>query len=112
MNLIIQIHFIKNMNDECIKITTLETQLKQKDMTILNLQLLLKFELMKNKIYFDIIESQTNITLSNVIKESESQCDIYNYNNGKIPIIVHDFVNNKDIVEKYTLQLSKSKKKN
>ena len=96
--------------DECA-ITKLETQLKQKDMTILNLQLLLKFELMKNKIYFNIIESQTNITLSDVIKESESQCDIYNYNNGKIPIIVHDFVNNKDIVEKYTLQLSKSKKK-
>ena len=99
------------MDDECDKITKLKTQVKQKDMIILNLQLSLKFELLKNKIYCDIIESQTNITLSNVIKEYESQCDIYNYNNGKIPIIVHDFVNNEDIVEKYTLQLSKSKKK-
>ena len=59
----------------------LESRIKQKDMTILNLQLLLKFELMKNKIYYDIIESQTNIKLSNIIKESESQCNIYNYNN-------------------------------
>jgi hypothetical protein len=100
------------MEDDCkIYITELESRIKQKDMTILNLQLLLKFELMKNKIYYDIIESQTNIKLSNIIKESESQCNIYNYNNGKIPISIHDFINNEEVVKNYTLQLLKPKKK-
>jgi hypothetical protein len=100
------------MEHDCkIYITELETHIKQKDMTILNLQLLLKFELMKNKIYYDIIESQTNIKLCNIIKESESQCNIYNYNNGKIPISIHDFINNEEVVKNYTLQLLKPKKK-
>ena len=100
------------MEHDCkIYIIELESRIKQKDMTILNLQLLLKFELMKNKIYSDIIESQTNIKLSNIIKESESQCNIYNYNNGKIPISIHDFVNNEEVVKNYTLQLLKPKKK-
>ena len=100
------------MEDDCkIYITELESRIKQKDMTILNLQLLLKFELMKNKIYYDIIESQTKIKLCNIIKESESECNIYNYNNGKIPISIHDFINNEEVVKNYTLQLLKPKKK-
>jgi hypothetical protein len=97
--------------EECPDLVNqLKNDCKQKDMTILNLQLLLKFEMMKNKIYCDIIESQTDINLCDIIKESKSECNIYNYN-GKIPIIVHDFVNKNQVIETYTLQTSKPKKK-
>lgn len=70
----------------------LEHKLKTNDITILNLQLSLQFEQMKNKIYTNIIQTQTNINLSNIIKEHTSEVHIFNFDGGQIPIVVHDFM--------------------
>lgn len=55
------------------------------------LQSQLTFELLKNKIYSHIISTQTNIKLENIIQESEAEVNIYNFEKGNIPIIIHEF---------------------
>ena len=90
-----------------IKNTQLENNLKNRDITIMNLQLKLKFEKMKNKIYADIIQTQTNINLENIIQEYEDSVHIYNFENGSIPIVVHDFMDQVEKTEKYTLKTPK-----
>jgi hypothetical protein len=85
-----------------IKNTQLETRLKNKDMTIMNLQLLLQFEKMKNKIYINIIQTQTDIKLDEIIQESEKEIHVFNFKNGNIPLVVHDFANQKK--ESYVIE--------
>jgi hypothetical protein len=68
--------------------TELEKIIDCKNLNILNLQLTLQYEQIKNKIYTDIIQKQTNIKLEDIIKESKNQINIYNFANGNIPIIV------------------------
>lgn len=79
------------INENFIKNNT-EIKLKNKDITIMNLQLRLQYEKMKNKIYFNIIQTQTEIKVEDIIKETENEVNIYNFNKGNIPIIVHDFI--------------------
>jgi hypothetical protein len=94
-----------------IKINQLETKLRNKDLTIMNLQLRLQFEQMKTKIFANIIQSQTDIKVEDIIKENTEDIHIFNFNNGNIPIVVHNFVNQNDeqIVEKYTIDPPKKK---
>lgn len=92
-----------------IKNTQLEKRMKTKDVMIMNLQLRLQFEQMKNKIYANIIQTQTNINLDDIIHESKNEINVFNFDNGNIPLIVHDFVNQKK--EKYVLEPSSNFKK-
>ena len=62
-----------------IKNTQLETRLKTKDMSIMNLQLRLQFEQMKNKIYANIIQTQTDIKLDDIIQESDKEIHVFNF---------------------------------
>lgn len=96
-----------------IKNNQLETKLRNKDLTIMNLQLRLQFEQMKNKIFANIIQTQTAIKVEDIIKENTDDIHIFNFNNGNIPIVVHNFVNQNDnqTVEKYTINPPKPKKK-
>ena len=85
------------------EIRKLENKIKNMEMTIINLQLRLKFEQMKNNIYTDIIKSQTDINLENVIQECDDSVHIYNFKNGNIPVVVHNFINQDQKIEKYTI---------
>ena len=76
-----------------IKNSKLETKLKNKDIIIMNLQLRLQYEQIKNKVYANIIQTQTGIQLEDIIKESKNEINVYNFENGNIPVIVHDFIN-------------------
>jgi hypothetical protein len=93
--------------------TILSDRVKSKsiEMQIINLQLCLQFEQMKNKIYSGIIQDQTNINLDNIIKESTDKIHVYNFTNGNIPISVHDFVEEKKIEQTYILKPPRKKKK-
>ena len=99
-----------------IRSTQMESKIKKNEMEIMNLQLKLQFERMKNRIYTQIIESQTDIKLENIIQEFENEVHIFNFKKGKIPLVVHDFVDEtseKTTTEKITLEppLPKPKKK-
>ena len=74
--------------------TELEKIIDCKNLNILNLQLTLQYEQMKNKIFTDIIETHTNIKLEDIIEESKNQINIYNFANGNIPIILTNFIKN------------------
>jgi hypothetical protein len=87
-------------------INTFEEQ-KNKDMLISNLQLRIKFENMKNSIYTNIIKTHTSINIDNIIQEHTNEIHIFNFNNGNIPLVVHDFNNKK---ENYILKPTKIKK--
>ena len=94
--------------------TQMESKIKNNEMEIMNLKL--QFERMKNRIYAHIIESQTNINLDNVIQDFDDEVHVFNFNNGNIPLVVHDFVNesnDKHISERITLEpsLPRPKKK-
>ena len=78
------------------KNSELESKLKNKDVIIMNLHLRLRYEQMKNNLYSSIIQTQTNINLEDIIKESENEVNIYNFINGNIPIIVHNFIKNSE----------------
>ena len=92
-----------------IKVTQLETKLRNKDLSIMNLQLRIQFEQMKNKIYTNIIQTQTDIKLEDIIEEKTDEVHIFNFENGKIPVVVHDFADER--TEKYILEPPKPKKK-
>jgi hypothetical protein len=90
-----------------IKNTQLETRLKSKDMSIMNLQLRLQFEQMKNKIYSNIIQTQTDINIDDIIKEEEGVIHVFNFENGNIPLVVHEFATQKK--ESYVIEPPKPK---
>ena len=96
-------------NTLLIKSNELESKLKSKDMSIINLQLRLQFEQMKNKIYTDIIQTHTNIKIEDIIKESNEEIHIFNFEQGNIPLVVHDFMSEK--TQKYTINIPKEKPK-
>lgn len=85
------------------QIKQLEIKLKNKNINIMNLRLQLQYEQMKNKVYMNIIDNQTNIKLEDIIKESDNEINIYNFLNGNIPLIVHDFI--KDLSDSKSLQV-------
>ena len=90
------------------KTTKIEKKVRNKDLTIMNLQLRLQFEQMKNKIYGNIIQSQTDIKLEDIIKENTDDVHIFNFENGKIPLVVHDFAMN---AQTYTIEAPEHNKK-
>lgn len=92
-----------------IRSTQMESRIKKSEMSITKLKLQIQFERMKNKIYTEIIRSQTNINVDDIIKEFDNEIHIYNYDNGNIPIIVHEFVNEVEQTNKVILQQSKKK---
>ena len=88
-------HIIKDGEEKrslLLKLNQLEDIIKHKDISIMNLQLGIQFEKMKNKIYTNIIQTQTSINIEDIIKESENEVNIFNFEKGNIPIIVHDFI--------------------
>ena len=103
----------QNVEDEkrilIIKNTQLETKLKNKDMSIMNLQLLLQFEKMRNKIYANIIQTHTDIKLDDIIQESEKEIHVFNFENGNIPLVVHEFATQKK--ESYVLEPPKPRRR-
>ena len=103
----------QNIEDEkrllVIRHTQLESKVKNREITIMNLQLKLKFEQMKNKIYADIIQTQTDIHLENIIDEHENEIHVYNFERGNIPIVVHDFVEQQDVTETLIINPPKPK---
>lgn len=88
----------------------LEEDVKKRDILILNLQLQLKSELLKNKIYTDII-SKTDINLENVIKETQDKLVIHNYKNGNIPLTVFNSMSDFTEMERYTINPPKPARK-
>jgi len=86
-----------------IRSTQMEYKIKKFEMNIMNLELKLQFERMKNKIYTQIIQSQTNIKIDDLIQEFDDEVHIFNFKNGNIPIIIHDFVNEEKKTEKIIL---------
>ena len=91
-----------------IKITQLEINLRNKDLDIMDLRLRIQFEQMKNKIYTNIIQTQTNIKVDNIIQENKDDIHIFNFKNGKIPLVIHEFSNQKS--EQYIIEPFKMKK--
>lgn len=96
-----------------IKINQLENKLRTKDLAIMDIQLRLQFEQMKNKIFANIIQTQTDIKVEDIIKENTDDVHIFNFKNGNIPIVVHNFVqqNEEETSEKYTIEPPKPKTK-
>jgi hypothetical protein len=90
-----------------IKNSQFENKLRDKDILIMELKLRLQFEEMKNTIYTNIIKTHTNIEISDIIQEKTNEVHIFNFENGKIPIVVHDFVKN---TKEYTIELKKKRK--
>ena len=88
---------INNITDE-----EKRTDSKNKDVIIMNLQLKLQLEYMKNKIYTNIIQTQTNIKIEDIIKETENEIHIFNFDKGEIPVVVHNFISDKN--EQYIIK--------
>lgn len=61
--------------------------------TLQELQHKLQIATLKNKIYEQIIKQKTDINFEHVVENKPDGIHVYNYNDGKIPVIVHDFIN-------------------
>jgi hypothetical protein len=73
--------FSDDTKDKCIE--------ENHELTILNLQLNLQYEQMKNKIFTEIIEKQINIKLEDIIKESGKQINIHDFIHGNTQILLN-----------------------
>jgi hypothetical protein len=67
---------------------------------LLKLESSLQIEQIKNKVLTFIIESQTNIKVSDIFSEKNNSIHIYNDN---IPIIFHDYLNGKENITETTI---------
>ena len=88
------------------KVKLLEINIKNKELSLLDIQLRLQFEQMKNKIYINVIQTQTDIKVENIIQENNNEIHVFNFENGKIPVVVHEFATQH--TEKYTIELPKT----
>ena len=66
-----------------------DTKDKCIELTILNLQLNLQYEQMKNKIFTEIIEKQIDIKLEDIIKESGKKININDFIHGNTQILLN-----------------------
>lgn len=88
------------------KVLELQKKIINNNENIFKLKASLKFENLKNLIYAEIIKSQTNINLSEVIEENDNGIHIRNYENGNLPIIVHEYMKTEE-VKNYTINTKK-----
>lgn len=104
---------------EC-KATDLGKELEKTKALISKLSLRLKGEQLKTAIYGEIIQCQTNLKLENIFNESLDGIHVYNYDEGHLPVIVHNHIrgrpktadNDKSLEpKKYVITTTKKKKK-
>jgi len=99
------------------KMRDLENIIKNRDDVILKLKTGLQIEKFKSNLYAQLITRNTNIKLSDIYKEDKEGVHIYNYENGNVPVIVHEyFEGNLDVnaipteseIRKYTIPMKKN----
>ena len=82
-----------------IKKTQFEKKEKQYEMETFQLRMELKYEKMKNIIFEQIIENCTDIKIDDLVQIKESAIHLFNYKNGNIPVVVHDFFHEGERIE-------------
>jgi hypothetical protein len=91
----------------------LRQRVEQQQQEIAALHTELKWQQIQNKIFVEIIRTQTDIDMDNIIEAKENgSVHVYNYPEGNLPVIVHDAVKGTEgKTRKYTVTATKKKKK-
>jgi hypothetical protein len=107
--LILQFAQILEQNDKYEKENIqLRKKLEKKELNISELKATIKIESLKNKILTNIIETNTDIKIDDIFQYNDKSILIKNYENGNIPIVVENFMNDKEKI--YTVNIKKNKK--
>lgn len=73
------------------KCQELENHIVNQDNIITNLKLNLKYEKFKNYVLSQLITIHSQIKPEELFKENNEEISIHNFENGNIPVIVHDY---------------------
>lgn len=83
------------------KVDKLQDQLTQLVEFVGNIKAELKVERVKSHLFAELLRQHTEIKVDSLIKEREGELHVYNYPDGKVSVIVHDYLRNKK--KQYTL---------
>ena len=113
-------YFTKNLKDiETHKLTCvhnpetfgdIQPNLTQED-KIRNLEVSLTLEYLKNSILSSIIEQKIGIKIPSLFYEDMHEFHIVNTKDGKIPVILHDFIDENERKEEHLVDIKVKKKK-
>jgi len=105
---------VKTVEDKLLKskkkVKKLEVQLEEKEKEIIKLTG--EKEMLRFKTVFleRIISANTNLVFSDIYKEGSDGIHLYNYENGNVPVILHDYTNEDDPEKILRLEVKKKRK--
>ena len=76
-----------------------ENKIQKLNNTISKLKTNQKILEFKMSFYSEIIKNNTNINITDLIKEKDDGLHIYNYEKGNIPVFVHNYINGDEVEE-------------
>jgi hypothetical protein len=87
------------------KCQELEAVIEAKNETISKVRLNLKYEKFKNHVLSNLLSTHTALKIEDIFQENKDEINIHNFENGNIPIIVHDFLGTE--TKQYSLNTGK-----
>ena len=87
-----------------------ENKIQKLNNTISKLKTIKKILEFKMSFYSEIIKNNTNINITDLIKEKDDGLHIYNYEKGNIPVFVHNYINGDEVEEipkEYSIKIKK-----
>jgi len=85
----------------------LETIVQARNDTITKLKISFQVEKLKSRLFAHLLENNTSIKVSDIWQEDEKGCHIQNYENGSVPVFVHDYLEGKEDVDEYLISAKK-----
>ena len=105
------LHLEERCNIYKKKSKELESTIQTRDNIIIKLRCALQLEKFKSNLYAQLLTSHTELKLNEILEEAEDGLHVYNYENGNIPVFVHDYINgavaNADEIRQYTIPIKK-----
>jgi hypothetical protein len=91
---------VSRLEENCIqylkRIESLESHIKSRNQKIKKLNMMVEMERFKSNLFAHIITACTDIKISDIYEETTEGIHVYNYDNGNVPIIVHDYLETKE----------------
>lgn len=92
------------------KCSELEQETEEINEEVQNLRLRIQIEEFKTNLLTNIVKTHTDINVEQLFHFDEFGMNVYNYQGGSVPVIVHDYINGvKGTSNKYNLSVSKKK---
>jgi hypothetical protein len=101
----------ENLNQSLKRIQSLESTAYTRNKKLKEINLKLQLEKFKNNLLCNLLETHTTIKPQDIFKESENGLHLYNFENGNIPVFLHNYSSQEDLPQPATFITTKKKGK-